>query len=344
MRMPRIKLPQGGPPPGAGKPAGRPNGRVGFGLLLIGTGRAAGFAQFGASVDAFLASLAPLLGCLIVSCGVLAWYGHPLAGLSAFLTGVCGLLAPAIIADGFCRAWQRRQHWPLYANVLNCAQWLMLAVLVLLLPLASTCVAAGLPVPVAVGSMMGALLLYMLWFNWFTARHVLDLSAGRAAVLTLAVVFGTGALLQLPGLLTGTPPVSIRAASGFGGRRPGPLCGGYFTAAAGARDITAGRSPAPRQTPGVWIPITPMICGSGGARPRRGLGQSPSLNTLPSTRSAGPHRRGPARTRSAPPARRRQPRPAPPCGSPRPAPPRARPGPRPPARSRPGRRSAPPRC
>ena len=205
MKMPKFRLPRGRPPSDARTPTDRPNGRVGFGLLMIGTGRAAGFAQFGGSVDAFLASLAPLLGCLIVLGGVLAWYGHPLAGLSALLTSVCGLLAPAIIADGFCRVWQRRQHWALYANVLNCAQWLMLVVLVLLLPLASLGVAAGLPTPYAVYLVMAAFGVYMLWFHWFTARHVLDLSAGRAALVTLAVVFGTGALLQLPMLLAGRP-------------------------------------------------------------------------------------------------------------------------------------------
>ncbi len=205
MKMPKLKLRLGGPPSGNRQPADRPNGRVGFGLLMIGTGRVAGFAQFGDSIDAFLASLAPLLGCLIVLCGVLAWYGRPLSGLSALLTGVCGLLAPLIIADGFCRLWQRRQHWALYANVLNCAQWLMLAVLLLIVPLASLGVAAGLPTPQAVLLVMGAFGLYMLWFHWFTARHVLDLSPGRAALVMLAVVFGTGALLQLPVLLAGKP-------------------------------------------------------------------------------------------------------------------------------------------
>jgi hypothetical protein len=56
---------------GSGKP--KPNGRVAFGLLLVGLGKPAGFAQFGGSAEAFLASLAPLLGFLIVFSLVLAW-------------------------------------------------------------------------------------------------------------------------------------------------------------------------------------------------------------------------------------------------------------------------------
>ncbi len=199
MKMPKFNLPK--------RPQrdDKPNGRVGFGLLLIGTGRAAGFAQFGGSAEAFLASLAPLLGFLIVLGGVVAWSGRPWVGLAAVLTGVCDLLAPVVIADGFCRLWQRRQHWALYANVLNCAQWLMLAVLLLLLPLASLAIALGLPAARAALPVMGVFGLYVMWFHWFTARHVLDLSRGRALLVMLAVVFGTGLLLQVPVLLAGKP-------------------------------------------------------------------------------------------------------------------------------------------
>jgi hypothetical protein len=190
-------------------PPKRPNGRVGLGLLLIGTGRAAGFAQFGATPEAFLASLAPLLGFLIVLCGLLAWSSRPLAGLMVFLTLLCCLLAPPVIADLFCRLWQRRQHWALYANVLNCAQWLMLAALLLLLPLASLGVSLGLPLDQVSRLTMAAFGLYVMWFHWFTARHVLDLSPLRALLVMLAVVFGTGLLLQAPVLLSGKPATDM---------------------------------------------------------------------------------------------------------------------------------------
>ena len=197
-----MKFPMLNGPDRGAKPDG-PNGRVALGLLLIGTGRAAGFAQFGANADAFLASLAPLLAILIVLGGVIAWSGHPWAGLSAVLTGVCDLLAPAVIAELFCRLWHRRQHWALYANVLNCAQWLMVAVLLLLLPVASLGSAMGLSMQQAGLLLMGLFGLYVMWFHWFAARHTLDLSRPRALLVMLAVVFGTGLLLQAPLLLAG---------------------------------------------------------------------------------------------------------------------------------------------
>jgi hypothetical protein len=178
--------------------AGRPNGRVALGLLLVGLGRPAGFAQFGGTADAFLASLAPLLGFLIVLCGALAWTGHRLLALTFFLVLVCDLLAPAVIADLFCRLWHRREHWARYANVLNWTPWLFVALFTVLMPVAATFVSAGVSPAFAAACVLAVLGLYGMWFNWFTARHVLDLSRGRALLVMLSVVLGTALLLQVP--------------------------------------------------------------------------------------------------------------------------------------------------
>lgn len=194
MKMPSWRKPEG---------RVRPNGRIALGLLLIGTGRPAGFAQFGRTLEAFGASLAPLLGFLIVLTCVIAVSGHPVEGLAAGLEGLCALLAPAVIAELFCLRWQRTEHWAMYANVLNCAQWLMLTILLLLLPVASVAVNLGLPVDWAGRLAMAAFAIYALWFHWFAARHVLKLSGLRALAVMLGVVFGTGLLLQVPPLLGG---------------------------------------------------------------------------------------------------------------------------------------------
>ena len=194
MKMPQLRR---------DTPGRSPNGRVTLGLLLIGTGRPAGFAQFGGSTAAFLGSLAPLLGFLVVLAGLLAWRGQLYTAAFALLFGLSAMLAPAIIAELFCRAWKREQHWALYANVLNCAQWLMLAVLVLVAPLASLGASLGLDAAHATLLPMAVFVAYILWFHWFTACHVLDLSRGRAAVVMLCVVFGTGLLMQAPSTLAG---------------------------------------------------------------------------------------------------------------------------------------------
>jgi hypothetical protein len=181
----------------------RPNGRVVWGLLQIGFGRSAGFAQFGASNDAFLASLAPLVAFLIVISGLTAWHVDPVFGLAFFLQLLCGLLAPAVIADLFCHLWDRRQNWALYANVLNCGQWLMMAAVIVLLPLASVSVAFGLSPNDAAMLLLVAFTIYALWFQWFAARQALNLSRGRAVLVTIGVVFGTGLIVQIPAYLGG---------------------------------------------------------------------------------------------------------------------------------------------
>jgi hypothetical protein len=171
---------------------------VAFGLLLAGLGKSAGFAQFGGSTEAFLASLAPLLGVLIVLSLVLAWSSPLILALSFFLTAICGLLAPVVIADILCRLWQRQDRWARYANVLNCTQWLWACALAVLILVQAVFVSAGASMQVATGGMLVVFLIYVMWFHWFAARHVLDLSAAKALLMMLAVVFGTLLVLQLP--------------------------------------------------------------------------------------------------------------------------------------------------
>ncbi len=181
----------------------KPNGRVAYGLLLVGLGKPAGFAQFGGSAEAFLSSLAPLLGFLIVLSLVLVWSGRTIMGVSFFLTMVCDLLAPAVISDLLCRLWQRHERWGHYANVLNCTQWLMAAALVILVPIEAVCVSAGASLEVATGAVLLVFCVYVMWFHWFAARHVLNLSSAKALLMMIAVVFGTGLLLQVPLMLAG---------------------------------------------------------------------------------------------------------------------------------------------
>jgi hypothetical protein len=178
----------------------RPNGRIGLGLLLIGTGRAAGFAQFGGTVEAYLATLAPWLGLLIVMSGVLAVTGHVRQAIAFFLITTCNLLAPPVIADLFCRWCKREDRWAHYVNVLNCAQWLMLCVIFALLPLASIVLALGGTEQTAADILVALLGIYVVWFNWFAARHALGISGRRAVLVMLGVVFGTAVLLQVPAL------------------------------------------------------------------------------------------------------------------------------------------------
>jgi hypothetical protein len=185
---------QGGPRP--------INGKLVAGLIQAALGRKAGFAQFGATGEAFLATLAPPLAFLIVFCGALAFAGYAVPAIALFLVVTCNLLAPAVITEALCRMWHRREHWLRYANVLNCMPWLILALLTLLLPVASLAVSAGAAPNQAAAALLGATGVYGMWFNWFAARHILQLSVTRALGMMLAGVLGTGILLQLPAVIS----------------------------------------------------------------------------------------------------------------------------------------------
>jgi hypothetical protein len=200
----------------------QPRRRPALGLLLLGTGRPEGLAQFGTDTDSYLASLAPLLGLLIVMSGIVCLDAGLARGLLFFLIPFCNLLAPPVIGHVFCAVWGKRERWPLYANVLNWSQWLMVAVVVVLLPLASFTVGAGLSVMSATLLLLGTLGVYVLWFHWFLARHALALSRARALLVMVCMVFGTGLLLHGPiwiGAATGLQPVpdlSLQDAEGVG--------------------------------------------------------------------------------------------------------------------------------
>ncbi len=207
---------------------GRGNGRLIAGLVQAAFGRKSGFAQFGATSDAFLATLAPPFGFLIVLCGALAWAGYTVPALALFFVITCNLLAPAVITEAVCRLWQRREHWLRYANVLNCMPWVILGLLTLMMPLASLAVSAGVAPNHAAFGLLIATCLYGMWFNWFAARQILQLSILRALGVMLAGVIGTGLLLQIPAFvseLAGHHPESatLQDIAGFGA--PGEAVG-----------------------------------------------------------------------------------------------------------------------
>jgi hypothetical protein len=180
------------------RPSGDATRRSGLGLLLIAVGQRRGFAYFGKTTDAYLASLAPLVALVLVKIGLMVVQGEVRAGATLGLLLICNLLAPAVISDALCGRWGCRDRWPHYANILNWAQFLYLIVAPLLLPLG----AAG----------AGLLGIYALWMQWFVARNALGLSRARAAwllgaillngnlLITILAVFGSGTLESLVGV------------------------------------------------------------------------------------------------------------------------------------------------
>jgi hypothetical protein len=171
------------------------------GLLLVGRGRRAGIALFGASVNAYLASLAPLIAFPLVGSFLLLASGGGLDAVTDFLEVICALLGPAVLSHLLARYWRREAEWLRFATAFNWCQWLMPVVLLVLLVVLGVALQAGLPRNAAGATALGALGMYALWLHWFLARHGLALSAWRAVVMVLWVNLGTLVLLLAPRLV-----------------------------------------------------------------------------------------------------------------------------------------------
>ncbi|HXT82539.1 MAG TPA: hypothetical protein VN702_23465 [Acetobacteraceae bacterium] len=171
------------------------------GILRTTRGRADGIKCFGGSTQSFLASLAPLIAFPLVGAGMnLADDGSHLA-LSGLLAALCGLLAPPVLSYEFARLWGRTAIWPRFATAFNWCQWALPVLAILLMIPLSFALGLGVPDRVAGVIFLLALGLYALWLHWFLARHGLELSAMRAALLVVVVNLGTVLAVLGPRLL-----------------------------------------------------------------------------------------------------------------------------------------------
>ena len=187
-------------------PKGSMSGSILRGMLLVGRGRRDGLLEFGATPDAFLASLAPLIAIPLVGAGFVLASGHPRSAATSLLATVIALLAPPVLSYEPARWWARQDHWLRYATALNWCQWLVPLLAAVLLILVYPPLTLVLPDPIAAYLILGALAAYGLWLHWFIARHGLDIGPVRAAVLVVGVNLVTLILVAGPQALGLTRP------------------------------------------------------------------------------------------------------------------------------------------
>jgi hypothetical protein len=170
-------------------------------MLRLARGRVDGLAQFGDTAQAFLSSLAPLLAFPIVGALLLLASGEAEKALATLLVTLVLQLAPPVLSHALARAWGREAAWMRYATAFNWCQWaLPLAAMALLIVLQAG-MQLGLPEGAADLALVLGLGAYGLWLNWLLARHGLDLSRGRAALLVGLTNLGTVLLAAGPGLI-----------------------------------------------------------------------------------------------------------------------------------------------
>lgn len=171
------------------------------GIVRIARGRPNGLDEFAATQQGFLASLAPLIAFPLVSTVLLLLDGTGMLAIADLLATVTALLAPSVLSWEFARLWHRQDRWLRFATAFNWCQWLLPLLASVLLVLAGGLLDAGLSQYTATRLLVLCLGAYALWLHWFLARHGLELSRLRAALLVLGVNFGTAVLVLGPRLL-----------------------------------------------------------------------------------------------------------------------------------------------
>ncbi len=186
-----------------------PPGNIVRGVLRLARGQRDGFEHFGATREAVLASLAPLIAFPLVGGALLLVSGGGVMALSDLLATFCALLAPLVLTFEAARLWGRAALWPRFATAFNWCQWAIPVVGSLLLLVLGLATGAGLSRHMAAGLAVIGLACYGLWLHWFLARHGLGLPRLRALLLVIGVNMVTVAIVIGPRML-------VMAAGGAG--------------------------------------------------------------------------------------------------------------------------------
>jgi hypothetical protein len=179
-----------------------------LGVALLARGRAAGFAEFRDTTEAFLTSLTPLIAFPLVGAALSLTAGEGMEAVTELFQILCALLIPAVVSHALARLWGREAEWLRFIVAFNWCQWAVpVAAMAALLTL-SVLIALGLPGRSIGGFVILGLAAYALWLHWFLARAGLGVSRARALVLVICMNIGTAAVLLLPYLpliLSGQP-------------------------------------------------------------------------------------------------------------------------------------------
>ncbi len=180
------------------------------GLLRVGLLRAVlrlacfdrrGFAGITGSVDALLASLAPLIAFPLVGAAMSLLAGHPAAAVAEFLATLCALLVQLVVSELVAGWWRREAEWLRYATAYNWCQWLLPLAAAALLLLGHGALWLGLPRTATGVAAFVAFGLYALALQGFLAWRGLRLGLLRAAGMVLAVNIAVTVLVLIPGIV-----------------------------------------------------------------------------------------------------------------------------------------------
>jgi hypothetical protein len=176
-------------------------GNIVLGIARLARGRADGLRQFGATRDAFLVSLAPLIAFPLVGGALMVLGGGGLGAITGLLATLCALLAPPVLSFEVARLWGKDAAWLRFATAFNWCQWVIPVIGSVLLVVLGMLIGFGLPREYARAGAVFGIIAYGLWLHWFVAFHGLGLSRPRAAVMVVGVNVATVIIVLGPRMI-----------------------------------------------------------------------------------------------------------------------------------------------
>jgi len=171
------------------------------GIFRLARFRPEGFAEFAATRQGFLNSLAPLIAFPLVGGLLMLSAGGGVEVFTDLLATLIALLAPAVISAAMAERWQRDEAWLRFAVAFNWAQWAVPMAAIGLLIAAGVLRRLGLGEAQAAIAVLFGIAGYGISLHWFLARHGLGLTRALATLMVLAINLGTVALVMAPRLI-----------------------------------------------------------------------------------------------------------------------------------------------
>lgn len=162
-------------------------------VLGVALGRVEAIGRFGATRQAFIASLIPLAVVPVLNSLISQRQPSLSRLLLDLLTSVTALLVPPVVTHALAVLWGRETAWLRFAIAFNWCQFGLLVIAMAALFAIAAVIGAEASVII-----IGVIGLYALWLHWFLARHGLGISAKRAVLLVLAVHAATTLVVMIP--------------------------------------------------------------------------------------------------------------------------------------------------
>lgn len=175
-----------------------PSGNIVRGLLRLAIGDAKGIREFSNTPAAFSASIAPLLAFPLVGSVIIGIHGHWLLAAAMLLSRFCGVLLQPVIVEFSAGLTRRRETWLITSTMLNWSIWLVFPLILIGVLVSGGLLTAGVPQTAAAGIIIGLIVLYMLWLQWFILRSGLQTGIWQALAILVAMNVAIAAVYIMP--------------------------------------------------------------------------------------------------------------------------------------------------